>query len=794
MLLISEIKSTKSWVKLPKTPRLFNDESAYESISSLEPANHEFESYTRNHNFLVNREINRRKSVEYGFRPQHSPSSSFDHHPAIALNTISNLTSASNSNQPKHSTLNQNLIQCSSISSSSSTSDTYFDKSNINKIQSRTKDNRQKREISILYSKILGKLANCSIEQPANLPLLCTKSFNRTDLLWNQMGNRFKLSGLNVRLIELNQGVPLNAMFYLSDLDLVYVRSYDVDANELEGYLPRNFCRPIYAREPVTTSGSSTFNTKKTGDADSCLVNSDEYSLATNTNTLSTNDSSSGTGNGREDRLGKQSDELANDERHFKSISNQKTQQRVEEVHKLNENDDDDSVKYHSLSTAELEYDDLNEDQVQVEQVQPSTNIGSIQTKQIKDCVTYELNNITHTVQNCAVSLGNHHKYVPQVDSTSCRADSTHFSIANYQLVNDYEDTTSFTHANSKLKEESSLIDRHEISPKSLNQCLLSLQSRSRLPISIKSNLNLPIMDDQRLTNSNACNNSKLSFSNITYNSPSVQYTHQYTSVLPKIHTPKSANKSEFERSYMRRSLDSSLAFGGACGAGVARDNRFYAISIDIEGNENANSMDSSVYNRKILNSSNRKLDIPQVVYEKRALVNEQFADLDLKRIELDSLKDSNQATPTTPNIVHKRPSKINPHKILEEPEDQLETPTKHQSNISATNLGSNEKNNVWTVILQYDAQNFQELSVKPGMLVMIIREYETWLYVKMIGYENSQLNKSQQYGIIPRNCAVNLHELLNKNQSLLSASTQPAMPTSTHQTKTGQISQITAL
>jgi hypothetical protein len=154
------------------------------------------------------------------------------------------------------------------------------------------------------------------------------------------------------------------------------------------------------------------------------------------------------------------------------------------------ENDDDDSVKYHSLTTAELEYDDLNEDQVQVEPAQPVTNPSSIQTKQIKDCITYELNNVTHTVQNCAVPQ----KYAPQVDTSNYRADSTHFSITNYQLVNDYEETSSLTHPNSKLKEESSLIDRHEISPKSLNQCLLNLQSRSRLPISIKSNLNLPTL------------------------------------------------------------------------------------------------------------------------------------------------------------------------------------------------------------------------------------------------------------------------------------------------------------
>jgi hypothetical protein len=608
-------------------------------------------------------------------------------------------------------------------------------------------------------------------------------------MIWNQMGNKFKLSGLNVRLIELNQGVPLNAMFYLSDLDLVYVRSYDTDANEQEGYLPRDCCRPLHAREQAP---GGSFNSRRTGDADSCLANSDEYSLATNTNTLSTNESS-GTGNvnGREDGIGKQNDDLANEDGRFKSISSQQENQKVfEENQKLNENnDDDDSVKYHSLTTAELEYDDLNEDQEQV--AQPITNLTSVQTKQIKDCVTYELNNITRTVQNSEASFAKQpsiQKYVPQVDSSSYRAaDSTHFSITNYQLVNDYEETVLLTQRpNSRLKEESSLIDRQEISPKSLNQCLLNLQSRSRLPISIKSNLNLPIMDHQGPTNSNVCNKSKLSFSNFTYNSPSVQYAHQYTSVLPKINTPKSANKNEFERSHMRRSLDSSLAFG-ACGAGVARDNRFYAISIDIEGNENANSMDSSVYNRKILNSSNRKLDIPRSIYEKRVNANEQFADLDLKRIELDSLKDSNQGTPTTPDIVHKRTSKVNPHKILEEPEDQADMSTNNTCNQNENN------NNVWTVILKHDAQNFQELNVKPGMLVMILREYETWLYVKLVGFENTELNISQQYGIIPRNCAVNLHELLNKNQSLLSA-THSVMPTSTHQTKTGQISQITAL
>lgn len=53
--------------------------------------------------------------------------------------------------------------------------------------------------------------------------------------------NRHNASGLNVRLIELSKGVPVVALFYLTCLDLIYVKTVE----ETLGYVPRDSCRPI---------------------------------------------------------------------------------------------------------------------------------------------------------------------------------------------------------------------------------------------------------------------------------------------------------------------------------------------------------------------------------------------------------------------------------------------------------------------------------------------------------------------------------------------------------------------
>lgn len=44
-----------------------------------------------------------------------------------------------------------------------------------------------------------------------------------------------------MRLIELNKGMPVVALFYLTCLDLIYVKTVE----DVIGYVPRDCCRPI---------------------------------------------------------------------------------------------------------------------------------------------------------------------------------------------------------------------------------------------------------------------------------------------------------------------------------------------------------------------------------------------------------------------------------------------------------------------------------------------------------------------------------------------------------------------
>ena len=221
------------------------------------------------------------------------------------------------------------------------------------------------------------------------------------------------------------------------------------------------------------------------------------------------------------------------------------------------------------------------------------------------------------------------------------------------------------------------MIDKNEISPSSVNKCLMSLQSRSRLPISIRSNLNLSVIDEH------PAHGVPNSFTNLTYKSP-----------LNRALTPKLNRKnSGFERNKTRRSLDSTLANGGM-------EHKFYTISIDIE--EEKKKSEASVL----------------------------FPDLDLGHIELDSLKQTPPA------------SKIERNAYLE--------------------------NKTWTVILKHEARSLQEVSVRPGMLVHVLKEYDDWICVRILGFESGGQMEKYGVGLIPRNCAVNLQEIIyNSSKSL---------------------------
>lgn len=440
-----------------------------------------------------------------------------------------------------------------------------------------------------LNSKIFDKLSKSSIENPANIPILCTESFNINDPKWIQLTNKFKLCGLNVRLIELQKGVPVNSIFYLSNLDLVYVKT----ADDLEGYVPRNCCRPIISGNELNMQKSQLKPKPIVGFRPVKSISSDTDTLNTNSNNYS-------------------------DE---KSTAN-------------------DSIKYHSLSI-ESEYDDL---------VEPKEE-NIIRPKSAKKNYIggYDNNHTQFSVLNPDYSMC---KYRDSGYRSEIENNMTNFS-ANYKILDDSQD---------KLDKSS--------------KCLLSMQSRSRLPISIQSNLNLTLMDDNGLPENHD------SFCNLPF--------------CNKSHLRMSARqprykKNEFKRNNIRRSLDSYLTTNQNDPNPIQS---FYAVSIDLDENKHKSNE---------LNINSRDL-----MY---------YPDLDLKKIELDSLNELDK-----------------------------------------------EQEKIWTIILKHDARNFQEISVSPGMLVSVIRDFNDMIYVKLLGYENSRLNLSQQYGIIPKSCAVDLQEIFCSN------------------------------
>lgn len=112
------------------------------------------------------------------------------------------------------------------------------------------------------------------------------------------------------------------------------------------------------------------------------------------------------------------------------------------------------------------------------------------------------------------------------------------------------------------------------------------------------------------------------------------------------------------------------------------------------------------------------------------------YPDLDLSKIELDSQLNY---------------SSLNPVQM----QQQQQT---NQPN-GDSNREPFDERKVWKVLVKHDARTFEELTVVPGMLFYVIKQFSDYLYGKIIGYEN--VSMSQQYGLIPKYCAQSLTDML---------------------------------
>ena len=93
-----------------------------------------------------------------------------------------------------------------------------------------------------MESLLFFRLKKCSIISPGNIPILCIRSFKSNSPRWLHLVQQFSaMQCTDMMLMDLNRGVPVIALFYVTDLDLIYVRS----ADDFEGYVPRDNLKPI---------------------------------------------------------------------------------------------------------------------------------------------------------------------------------------------------------------------------------------------------------------------------------------------------------------------------------------------------------------------------------------------------------------------------------------------------------------------------------------------------------------------------------------------------------------------
>ena len=407
----------------------------------------------------------------------------------------------------------------------------------------------------------------------------------------------------------LAKGEPINAMFYLSELDLIYVKT----ADDSEGFLPRSHCK-------LFSQNENTFN---------------EYLKPKLNYTESCHSS-------------------------IHSASINKAQFYGSHA------DHNESIKYHSLSSSE--YDDLNEDHVY-------SNIPVSEPKLDNPHMFLQpITNSFTTIEADERRISNLYQIKPVRYDSGYKSDevensTTTHNAANSILVNDYEERSNCM-----------IINKCEVPPEKMNQHLLNMQSRSRLPISISSNLNFEIMDDNQMFKK-----VPEGFENFTYKASPVASNNK--SRLSIALTPK-ANKNT------RRSLD-------AC-----------------------------------ITNSCQKLSLSQNGFRKNSHLQSNMTDLDVNKIELDSITEAFEKNLSNTNLTNQ---------LIK----CAKTTRKH-----------------WHVIHKHEAKSHQEISVVPGMLVLVIREHNEWLYIKLT--EDGSFSSIQRYGFIPRSCAVDLDELAHRTQDNL--------------------------
>ena len=203
--------------------KLFQEECAYDSVElPVESANHEFENYTR----MVNN-TNAISSIDYGF----------DLPSQINLNSpLSVVDVKLDERHQKHSTLDTNIKAKMNLMKNYSNSCLMSTKL--------SEHSQYTQQEAALDFKIIQRLKSASLQSPANIPILCVATFNFNSPKWLHLLQQFNLMCRHdIKLIDLNKGVPVNALFYTVEFDLIYIKT----ADEREGYVPRDSCKPITA-------------------------------------------------------------------------------------------------------------------------------------------------------------------------------------------------------------------------------------------------------------------------------------------------------------------------------------------------------------------------------------------------------------------------------------------------------------------------------------------------------------------------------------------------------------------
>jgi hypothetical protein len=519
----------------------------------------------------------------------------------------------------------------------------------------------------------------------------------------------------------------VNALFFLSNLDLIYVKT----AYDVEGYVPRQCCQPLGCPKTVHYSSSSSNNVSSSS-------SSTKSKLPTMISTLNTNNQRLSYASANEFLFNPIRPNVILQNYTYSSVGNEENATAGEKgapsgIH-------NDSIKYHSMWTESENYENLAGDENGRESSSSTTNGNSLEyIKYTRDSgYKSELDNQTQST---------YYKLMP--DDLAKDPDQDLDDLVS--LEDDKEMPPE------QKQQQNKISNAQEIKAAELKEatdkCLSNMQSRSRLPISIRSNLNLTLIDDPAPPR------------------------------FPPLAAHFMANEdnsiaNEFKRNNTRRSLDSSLASGA-----YSKSAALYTVSIDLEENYLSAKSNNEILSPVVVENSDPA----------SSSLDNLYPDLDVNKIELDSLRDMPESSE------HVRTSRLgqnnnnNNNKLV------------HQSD--SINSEMDEKN-IWTVVLRHDARNFQELTVYPGMFVYLLKQFDHLIYVKLIssttGYANNNGNgheqrDQQQYGLIPKSCVINLHDFIERsNQAVAPQECQMNFdlycPTGNNNNNKRRKSQITAL